>query len=191
MKLQVARIGKPHGIRGELTVQLFTDDPEARFAPGAVLETEPAAVGALTVTSARWNKAILVVGFAEVRDRNRAEELRGTTLFVETSGEEEVDDSEGWYEHDLQGLKALVDGAAIGEVSALITGTAQDLLVVTRPDGTEVLVPFVEEIVPEVDVEAGHILLTPPPGLLELTDPETELPDGAGQDPAEGPGARG
>ncbi|RKW69709.1 ribosome maturation factor RimM [Galactobacter caseinivorans] len=174
MKLQVARVGKPHGIRGELTVQLFTDDPEARFAPGAVLETEPATAGPLTVTSARWNKQILVVGFSEVRDRNRAEELRGTTLFVETSEEEVEDDSEGWYEHDLQALKAKVDGETIGEVTALITGTAQDLLVITRTDGAEVLVPFVEEIVPEVDVEAGHIILTPPPGLLDLSDAATE-----------------
>lgn len=177
MKLQVARVGKPHGIRGELTVQLFTDDPGARFAPGAVLETEPATAGPLTVNSARWNKQILVVGFDEVGDRNRAEELRGTTLFVQTTGEEVEDDSEGWYEHDLQGLKALVNGVSIGEVTALVTGTAQDLLVLTRNDGTEVLVPFVEEIVPEVDVEGGYVVLTPPPGLLELADGAADAAD--------------
>lgn len=177
MKLQVARIGKPHGIRGEVTVQVFTDDPDARFARGAVLLTEPASRGPLTVASARWNKQILVLGFAEVRDRNRAEELRGTELFIEAD-EGETEDGEGWYEHDLQGLAALVDGETIGTVSELITGAAQDLLVITRADGSEVLIPFVDEIVPEVDLEAGHVLLTPPPGLLDLGDADADN-DGA------------
>lgn len=181
MKLQVARIGKPHGIRGEVTVQVFTDDPETRFAPGAELLAEPESNGPLTVASARWNKRILVVGFAEVGDRNRAEELRDTRLFVETEEEDEPDDGEGYYEHDLEGLEAFVDGRSVGTVSELITGSAQDLLVIARPDGSEALVPFVEQIVPVVDLEAGRIELTPPPGLLELADADAD----AGAEPAE------
>lgn len=172
MKLQVARIGKPHGIRGEVTVQVFTDDPETRFAPGEVLQTEPASAGPLTVRSARWNKAILVIGFVEVPDRNRAEELRGTQLFAEAL--ETKEDEEGWYEHDLVGLKALVDGVQVGTVSELVTGAAQDLLVIERPGGADLLVPFVEEIVPEIDLDGGFVTLTPPPGLLELGDAEPE-----------------
>lgn len=166
MKLQIARIGKPHGIRGEVTVQLFTDVPEDRFGAGAVLMAEPASKGPLTVSSARWNKQILVLGFEEVTTRNGAEELRGTQLFIDA--DEPENDDEGWYSHDLEGLKAMVDGRQVGTVSELVTGTAQDLLVIAVPGGPDVLVPFVEAIVPDVDVEGGFITLTPPPGLLEL-----------------------
>ncbi|WP_291278584.1 ribosome maturation factor RimM [Galactobacter sp.] len=169
MHLHVARIGKPHGIRGEVTVQVFTDDPEARFAPGEVLSTEPEANGPLTVASARWNKRILVLGFEEVPDRNRAEELRGTQLFFDPSDlEEEEGDDEGWYEHDLVGMKAVVDGTQVGEVTELVTGAAQDLLVIRLTSGTEAMVPFVEQIVPTIDEDAGTVTLTPPPGLLDL-----------------------
>ncbi len=169
MDLQVARIGKPHGIRGEVTVQLFTDAPEERFEPGAVFRVEPAAQGPLTIASARWNKEILVLGFEEVPDRNAAELLRGAKLFIES--EETDDDDDAWYEHELVGLEARVGDEVIGKVSALRTMTVQDLLIIERPDGEEILVPFVEEIVPDVDVEAGFVVLTPPEGLLELNLP--------------------
>ena len=170
MDLQVARIGKPHGIRGEVTVQLFTDAPEERFEPGAVFRVEPAAQGPLTVVSARWNKDILVLGFKEVPDRNAAELLRGAKLFIE-SDDTGDDDGDAWYEHELVGLEARVGDEVVGTVSALRTMTVQDLLVIERADGEEILVPFVEEIVPEVNVEAGFVVLTPPEGLLELNLP--------------------
>lgn len=165
MHVQVARIGKPHGIRGEVTVQILTDAPEDRFVPGTEFTVEPASHGPLTLRSARWNKDILLLSFAEVPDRNRAEELRGVRLFVDT--EELEDDEEGWYEHELVGLAVRVDGRDVGTVSALQTMPVQDLLVVDTPDG-EVLVPFVEEIVPEVDLEGGFVVVVPPPGLFEL-----------------------
>lgn len=171
MLVQVARIGKPHGIRGEVTVQLFTDEPELRFEPGARLSADPASKGPLTVRSARWNKQILVLGFEEVPDRNRAEELRGTKLFAEAE-EPGGNDDDAWYEHDLVGLRAIVDGVQVGEVVALQTGTAQDLLTIRAKGGAEILVPFVEQIVPEIDVEGGTMTLTPPPGLLELSQDE-------------------
>ncbi|MDQ4502263.1 ribosome maturation factor RimM [Sinomonas sp. ASV322] len=166
MKVRVARIGKPHGIRGEVTVQVLTDAPEERFVRGTAFDVDPASHGVLTVRSARWNKDILILGFEEVPDRNRAEELRGATLSIET---DELDDEgeEGWYEHELVGLEARVDGRAVGTVTALQVMPAQDLLVVDTPSG-EVLVPFVEEIVPEVDVEGGFVVVVPPPGLFEL-----------------------
>ncbi|HET7781975.1 MULTISPECIES: ribosome maturation factor RimM [Micrococcaceae] len=167
MQLQVARIGKPHGIRGEVTVQVLTDAPGDRFVPGAEFTVEPAAVGPLTVNSARWNKDILLLGFDGIETRNEAETLRGAKLFIETE-ELEEDDDEGWYEHELVGLEARVGSTVVGKVAALNTGTAQDLLMVTTPEGGEILVPFVEQIVPEVNIEEGYILLTPPEGLFEL-----------------------
>lgn len=167
MQLQVARIGKPHGIRGEVTVQVLTDAPGDRFVPGAEFTVEPAAVGPLTVNSARWNKDILLLGFDEIGTRNEAETLRGAKLFIETE-ELDEDDDEGWYEHELVGLEARIGSRVVGKVTALNTMPVQDLLMVTTPEGKEILIPFVEQIVPEVNVDGGFILLTPPDGLFEL-----------------------
>ncbi|NUP73896.1 MAG: ribosome maturation factor RimM [Sinomonas sp.] len=190
MQVRVARIGKPHGIRGEVTVQVLTDSPEERFVRGAAFDVDPASHGTLTIRSARWNKDILVLGFEEVPDRNRAEELRGATLYLESDGRED-EDEEGWYEHELVGLEARVDGHAVGTVSELQLMPAQDLLVVETPAG-EVLVPFVEEIVPEVDVEAGFIVIVPPPGLFELNaGADAGAGEGAAGENAAGSGERG
>ena len=171
----VARIGKPHSLRGEVTVQVHTDDPQARFVPGATFITE-AAPGSgvpreLTLHSARVHNGIWLLGFEGIPDRTGAEGLRGTRLLVdaEVLEDEGDDDEEGWYEDELVGLKAVdPDGAALGTVSGLEVGAAQDLLVLTLPGGGTAYVPFVDEIVPEVDVEGGRVVLTPPPGLLEL-----------------------
>ncbi|MBO0895976.1 ribosome maturation factor RimM [Arthrobacter sunyaminii] len=172
MQLQVARIGKPHGIRGEVTVQVLTDAPEDRFVPGTELIVEPASKGPLTVISARWNKDILLLGFDEVVDRNGAEELRGAMLSVDIDELDDEDDDEGWYEHELVGLKARIGDDVVGTVSGLRTLTVQDLLVIDDNEGREVFVPFVEAIVPEVNVEGGYVLLTLPEGLFELNLPE-------------------
>ncbi|MBD1591099.1 ribosome maturation factor RimM [Arthrobacter sp. S1_S22] len=171
MQLQVARIGKPHGIRGEVTVQVLTDAPGDRFVPGTEFVVEPASAGPLTVNSARWNKDILLLGFDEIRTRNEAETLRGAKLFIETEELDEGDD-EGWYEHELVGLEARIGPRVVGKVTALNTMPVQDLLMVTTPEGKEILVPFVEQIVPEVNVDGGFILLTPPDGLFELNAEE-------------------
>ncbi|SDL12339.1 ribosome maturation factor RimM [Arthrobacter sp. ok362] len=171
MQLQVARIGKPHGIRGEVTVQVLTDAPGDRFVPGTQFIVEPASAGPLTVFSARWNKDILLLAFDEIETRNDAETLRGAKLFIETE-EIGADDDEGWYEHELVGLDVRVGGNVVGKVSALHTLPVQDLLVVTTDDGKEVLVPFVEQIVPEVNVGERYVLVTPPPGLFEVNTDE-------------------
>ena len=167
MQLQVARIGKPHGIRGEVTVQVLTDAPGDRFVPGTEFVVEPASAGPLTINSARWNKDILLLGFDKIGTRNEAETLRGAKLFIETE-ELEEDDDEGWYEHELVGLEARIGSRVVGKVTALNTMPVQDLLMVTTPEGKEILIPFVEQIVPEVNVDGGFILLTPPDGLFEL-----------------------
>ncbi|MGO4803883.1 ribosome maturation factor RimM [Arthrobacter sp. 2MCAF15] len=180
MQLQVARIGKPHGIRGEVTVQVLTDAPGDRFVPGTKFIVEPASAGPLTVFSARWNKDILLLAFDEIETRNEAEGLRGAKLFIETEDIGADDDDEGWYEHELVGLEVRVGGSVVGKVSALHTLPVQDLLVVTTAEGTEVLIPFVEQIVPEVNVGEKYVLVTPPPGLFEVnTDeaPEQQKPE--------------
>jgi len=176
MQLQVARIGKPHGIRGEVTVQVLTDAPGDRFVPGTRFIVEPASSGPLTVFSARWNKDILLLAFEEIETRNDAETLRGAKLFIETEHIDE-DDDEGWYEHELVGLDVRVADAVVGKVSGLHTMPVQDLLVVTTDDGKEILIPFVEQIVPEVNVGEKYVLVTPPPGLFEVnTDEAAESP---------------
>ena len=173
MQLQVARIGKPHGIRGEVTVQVLTDAPGDRFVPGTQFIVEPASSGPLTVISARWNKDILLLAFEEIETRNEAEGLRGAKLFIETEDIGADDDDEGWYEHELVGLDVHVGGKVVGKVSALHTLPVQDLLVVTTAEGAEVLIPFVEQIVPEVNVGDKYVLVTPPPGLFEVNTDET------------------
>src|SRR6185312_6085806 len=124
MRLQVARIGKPHGIRGEVTVQLMTDDPDARFEPGTVFDVEAGPVQALTVEGARWNKEILLVAFEEIVDRNAAETVRGARLFIETEDLDE-DDDDTWYEHELVGLNARIGDEVVGKVTGLRTNAAQ------------------------------------------------------------------
>lgn len=183
MQLQVARIGKPHGIRGEVTVQVLTDAPSERFVAGTEFVVEPASAGPLTIRSARWNKDILLLGFEEIADRNAAEAIRGAKLFIETEELDDEDDDEGWYEHELVGLEARVGSQVVGKVAALTTLPVQDLLTVKTEEGKEILVPFVDEIVPEVNIESGFILITPPPGLFEINDDTAEeSKDGAGDD---------
>jgi 16S rRNA processing protein RimM len=181
MQLQVARIGKPHGIRGEVTVQVLTDAPGDRFVPGTEFVVEPASAGPLTVFSARWNKDILLLAFEEIETRNQAETLRGAKLFIETDELEDEDDDEGWYEHELVGLDVRVGDKVVGKVSALNTLPVQDLLVVTTPDGQEILIPFVEQIVPEVNVAEKFVLVTPPPGLFEINAEEAGEASGANE----------
>lgn len=177
MEVQAARIGKPHGIRGEVTVQLFTDSPAERFTPGATFATDPAANGPLTIRAARWNKNILLLAFEEVTDRNRAEELRGTKLMHTAVTEPE--DTDEWYEHELLDFAVRERDTEIGKVTALLSGDVQDLLEVTTPEGERILVPFVEEIVPEIDPENRTIAITPPPGLLTLNRPDDDGEAGA------------
>ena len=190
MQLQVARIGKPHGIRGEVTVQVLTDAPGDRFVPGTEFVVEPASAGPLTVHSARWNKDILLIALEEIETRNEAETLRGAKLFIE-SEELEDNDDEGWYEHELVGLEARVGSQVVGKVSGLNTMPVQDLLVVKTPDGKEILIPFVEQIVPEVNVAEGYVLVTPPPGLFEINLEDAGAAEAGDPDAGDsGPGAK-
>lgn len=180
MQLVVGQIGRPHGIRGEVTVLVRTDDPDLRFKPGSVLATEPGSRGPLTVVAARWHSGRLLVSFAGYSDRDEAEELRGTLLVVD-SAEVGPAGPEEFRDYDLIGLDVLTrSGEPVGVVTDVLHH-GQDLLVVAPPGSGEaggrpaagrargeMLVPFVAAIVPEVDLEAGRLVIDPPPGLLEL-----------------------
>ena len=169
MDVVVARIGKAHGLRGEVTVEVRTDAPQERFVVGATFATDPATAGPLRLRSVRDHNGITLLGFEEAPDRTAAEGLRGTLLIADV--EEDEDDENAWYEKDLVGLRVLtVAGEEVGEVAGVDSRPAQDLLVVRLTSGREALVPFVEALVPEVDVEAGRVVIDPPAGLLELDE---------------------
>ena len=177
----VARIGKPHGLRGEVTVQTHTDDPQARFVEGARFATEAAAGSGvpreLTLAAARQHREVWLLTFAEIPDRTGAESLRGTRLYaaahdLDPAAGEQDPGEEGWYEDELVGLTAYDPaGDLLGRVSGLRTGP-QDQLVLTLSDGHEALVPFVEALVPVVDVPGGRVVVAAPAGLLDLGRPE-------------------
>lgn len=165
----VARIGKPHGIKGEVTVQVRTDDPDLRLAVGCELPTTPPDVGPLTITSRRLHNGILLLGFAEIPDRTAAEAVRNTLLLAAETADDDLDDEEAWRVEDLVGLPVFdADGQSLGEVSDLQLGAAQDRLVVITAAGDEVLVPFVHELVPVVDIAERRVEVHPPAGLFEL-----------------------
>ena len=169
MQVVVARIGKAHGLRGEVTVQVLTGAPDERFVPGATFVTEPVAAGPLVLRSARDHNGILLLGFEHTDDRTGAEALRGIKLLADAL--EDDGDEDAWYERDLVGLKAVtVGGDEVGEVTALESRPAQDLLVLRLSDGRQARVPFVTAIVPEVDIAGGRVVLDPPAGLLDLDE---------------------
>ncbi len=164
----VGRIGRPHGVRGEVTVEVRTDDPDLRFAPGAVLRTEPTDRGPLTIAACRWHREVLLLAIDGVESREAAEELRNTELHVPVADLPALEDPNVYYDHQLVGLTArLPDGTELGTVSA-VRHEGADLLVVRRVEGGELLVPFVTAIVPTVDVPGGVVVVDPPEGLLDL-----------------------
>jgi 16S rRNA processing protein RimM len=179
MQLVVGQIVRPHGIRGEVVVEITTDDPAARFAAGSELAVEgrpgPAGAagfpgaGALRIEAVRPHQGRLIIAFEGVLDRDAADELRGTKLTVDSADVVDPDDPDEFNDFQLIGLSVVdVDGAPLGEVVRVDHGPAADLLVVRLPEGREALVPFVRAIVPTVDIPGGRVVLTPPPGLLEL-----------------------
>lgn len=172
MQLVVGRVGRPHGLRGEVSVEVRTDDPDQRFSAGSALVTIPAERGPLTVAGTRWHSGTLLVRFAGCDDRTAAEELRDTMLAIDSGDLAPLEDSEEFYDHDLIGLQVTtVAGEPVGAVTDVLHH-AQALLVIEgsgHRSGAEILVPFVAAIVPEVDVAGGRLVIDPPEGLI---DPE-------------------
>ena len=175
MRVIVGRIGRPHGIRGEVVIGVRTDEPDLRFAVGATLEVaehdeESAGGEHLTVASARWHSGQLLVAFAGVTERTAAAELTGSWLSVDSSQLPEIGDPDEFRDHELIGLSVRTRaGEPVGVVTDVLH-YGQDLLVVHRGDGQEgeCLVPFVKAIVPEVDVPGGVLVIDPPPGLIDV-----------------------
>jgi 16S rRNA processing protein RimM len=173
-QLRVGRLTKAHGLKGAIKLELYTDDPERRFVPGAefslqVPESSPWHGKRLTLRELRWYNGHPVGFFEGVDDRSAAEGLAKAILWVEHV-DQEAPEPDAWYDHQLVGLAVLRDGVKIGEVTHVDHLPAQDLLIV-KSRSREIMVPFVSAIVPEVDVAAGTITVTPPPGLFE------ELPE--------------
>ncbi|HYO40682.1 MAG TPA: ribosome maturation factor RimM [Nocardioidaceae bacterium] len=176
----VGRIGRPHGVKGEVSVELRTDEPGRRYADGAVLRTrtpqgvapnEPDRPARLTVLGTRWHQSRLLVTFAELPDRTTAETVRGLVLVTDVDTAESPEDPEEFYDHQLVGLTMVTtDGVEVGKVTEVVHGAGQDLLAVRADGGREVLVPFVSALVPVVDLDGGRVQVADRPGLLTPLD---------------------
>ena len=182
-QLRVGRLTKAHGLKGAIKLELFTDAPERRFVPGAefslqVPEGSPWHGKHLTLRELRWYNGHPVGFFEGVDDRTAAESLAKAILWVShTDDDDETAEPDAWYDHQLIGLSVIRDGVRIGEVTHVDHLPAQDLLIV-KTEGREVMVPFVGAIVPEVDIAAGTLTVTPPAGLFEeLADEAAASPD--------------
>jgi len=174
-QLRVGRLTKAHGLKGAIKIELYTDDPERRFVPGAVFTLQvptssPWHGKTLELSELKWYNTHPVAFFKDVPDRTTAESLLKAILWVDQDLTESPDEEDAWFDHQLVGLSVIRDGVKVGTISLVEHLPAQDLLHVAT-DAGEVLVPFVKAIVPSVDVKGGTLTVTPPPGLFE------ELPD--------------
>ncbi|MEV5836016.1 ribosome maturation factor RimM [Nocardia sp. NPDC052112] len=174
MELVVGRVAKSHGVRGELVVEVRTDDPDARFAPGVRLRGRAARsneVREFTVESAREHSGRLLVQLVGVSDRTAADALRGMLFVVDSAQLPPSEDPDEFYDHELEGLAVqLTDGTVVGKVTEVLHSAAGELLSVrAADDDREILIPFVTAIVPTVSLADQLVVIDPPEGLL---DPE-------------------
>lgn len=169
MEVVVGRVAKAHGITGELAIDVRTDSPELRFADGSVLaaRTRDGRRSDVTIETARPHGTRLLVRFAEVPDRNAAEQLRGAVLLADTDDLPATGDDDEFYDHQLAGLAAeLADGTPCGTVREVLHTPGGELLALDH-DGRELLVPFVRAIVPTVDLAGNRVVIEPPEGLFD------------------------
>jgi 16S rRNA processing protein RimM len=160
MRLNVGRIGRAHGILGEATIEVRTDDAASRFALGATLETD--GNGNLVVDSVRVHNGILLLSFAGYADRNAIEKLRDVLLYADVDIDAPGDDEDDYHVLQLIGCRAeLEDGSTLGEVSEVLNLPGQDVLVIKGESG-EVLIPFVRVLVPVVDIAGKRLTVIPP-----------------------------
>jgi 16S rRNA processing protein RimM len=170
MDVVVGRVTKPHGLTGELSVEVRTDSPEFRFVVGSLMRVSVRGDTSrtLTIEAIRPHLERLLVRFAEVTTREEADALRGALLLGSTADLPSIEDPNEFYDHELEGLFAeLIDGKRLGVVSEIIHAPGSELLVIQAEDGSQILVPFVKDIVPTVDVTEGRVIITPPEGLLD------------------------
>jgi 16S rRNA processing protein RimM len=162
----VGVIGRPHGVRGEVAVEVRTDEPERRFAPGQRLY-EDGGARLFTVTSVRDVPGRLLVKFAELSDRAAAAAVRGTVLVAAVEPDERSSEPGAFYDRQLIGMRAKTpDGTEVGTVGSVLHLPAQDVLEIETAGGIR-LVPFVEALVPEIDLEAGCLTVVDVAGLLD------------------------
>ncbi len=179
-QLRVGRLVKAHGLKGAFKLELYTDDPDGRFVPGAVFilqvpDSSPWFGKTVTVREFKWMNTHPVLFVEGIDDRSAAEELVRAILWIDEDPDATVEEDDAWYDHQLVGLDVRRDEVSIGRVVRVDHLPGQDLLVV-RHDGREVLVPFVSAIVPVVDVPAGRVVVTPPPGLFEELSSDDDAP---------------
>ncbi|QAB17704.1 ribosome maturation factor RimM [Leucobacter muris] len=194
--LRVGRLTKPHGLKGGVKLELFTDNPELRFAPGAVFHLQVPEDSSwfgrtITMRELRWFNDSPVGFFQELPDRTAVESIVRAILWIDEQAVAEGEEENAWYDHQLVGLDVVRETEnASGETTAVKLGTvaevrhfpAQDLLVVSTAGGT-VLVPFVEAIVPSVDIDEGVVRVTPPAGLFEeIAEDDAPGDDAPGDD---------
>jgi len=167
MDLVVGRLGRPHGIHGEISVEVRTDEPEIRFAKGSKLSVKESN-NQLTVLSSRWHQEKMLVKFEEITDRDLANEIKGKTLTIKIDPNSIETKKDQYYEFQLAGLKVIdKNDKTLGQIKEVITNLAQDLLVVETVDKREVLVPFVKQIVTNVDLDKKQVIMDPPTGLFD------------------------
>lgn len=171
-KLRVGRLVKAHGLKGAIKLELYTDSPDQRFQPGQILELQVPETSewfgkTITVSELRFYNQAPVLFLQGIDDRSKAETLIKAILLIETESDVLPEEPEAWYDHQLVGLKAIVGTESVGSVIRVDHLPAQDLLAIETANG-EVLVPFVKQIVPKVDIKSGQLLLTPPDGLFEV-----------------------
>jgi 16S rRNA processing protein RimM len=178
MDVVVGRVGRAHGIRGEVGVEIRTDEPERRFTVGTVLRADPGGQP-LRIRAVRTHRDRLLLTFDGMDDRTAVEPLGGALLVVDVPDTETPSDPEEFYDRQLIGLAVCPmsepqaePGQSIGTVTEVLHLPVQDVLAVRRYDGGEILVPFVSDLVPRVDLAAGYVGVLDVPGLLVLDEPE-------------------
>ena len=182
LRVTVGRVGRAHGLAGDVSVELRTDEPELRFVDGASVwlvspdySVDSTLIGEYTVANSRFHSGRFLVRFAEVNDRNGSEAIRGMFIEADIDPTALPQDEDEYYDRQLVGLTAeLVDGGNLGEVVRVDHLPAQDYLIVRRDSGDDVMVPFVLEIVPTVDLDRGVVVVDPPAGLIEDDEAEVE-----------------
>ena len=175
-EVTVGALGRAHGIRGDVAMDLRTDEPERRFADGTRLRVDGSS-RVLTVESSRWHSGRLLVHFEELTDRTAAEGARGLVLVTDVPVDEQPTDEGEYYDRQLLGLAVeTTDGRDVGQVRDVLHTGPQDLLEIATASGTR-LVPFVEALVPEVDLAGGRVVVADVPGLLVDLADEADAPD--------------
>lgn len=171
MELTVGRVVKAHGVTGELVVDIRTDDPELRFAPGSTLRAKGSdrRERSYTIDTVRPHGGRLLVRLSGVADRDTADALRGSVFVIDSADLPPIDEDDTYYDHQLEGLRVRTTaGLELGTVTEVLHTAAGELLAVKRDQAPELLVPFVSAIVTSVSLENGVVEIDPPDGLLDM-----------------------